>query len=224
MTCFSLPIRSLHGSLYHVFVDSVFYDLAKDPPDSYPAEIQPEFGHTIFGKRPNEGAINLEKVFANLASQVESKGASMATFHKISEIMLQLRDGHIAAPKVQSDFNINGFQVIPERFLFQQATTDVSTYYYLNDKKNIELVLTYNTTDSETGLSTVEEYQVDKINGKCVHDFLIDVMSNPKCPGSDSNLGTRLNTVFLAGYFFRIRRIRYPIDRSFPRWIWGCLY
>ena len=183
---------------------SCLYDTLKDPENSDPAEIQEEFGHSFFGIG-DDGVIDIEAEFAAIAQKVTEDGtASLATFWDIEKVFIQLRDGHINPPDVESAFPNYLYAAAPGRFTgIQELIVQISPEYSFDEDGELQLTLTYTFLDAETlDIRSSEVRQVASINGMTVAQFARDLMSNPDMPSPLPTLGARINQLVQEGFIF----------------------
>ena len=82
---------------------SIFYDLAADPPNSNPATIQTQFGHTY--PREFEGIVDLNAELTAIIDEITaSQAASLKHFWDINQAFLKYRDGHVIAASPEEQF------------------------------------------------------------------------------------------------------------------------
>ena len=187
----------------------VFYDLAIDPANSDPAEYQPELGNEIL--RDGEGVVDINAELTAIIDQVTAEGrASMATFWDIDQAFFQFRDGHVSPPALDNEgagFPSYVLHAIPERFSGLRSSLSISTVpsFQLDANRRLTLNMTYTVIDEDIDEEiSREEVTVDMINGMSVHDFILDLASNPAMPLATPTIGARVNIIVSLPFIFDV--------------------
>ncbi|GKY91469.1 hypothetical protein MPSEU_000119200 [Mayamaea pseudoterrestris] len=173
--------------LFSVFSEyHSFFDISKDPAASDPLVYGAEHGYQVYGE--NSGKVDLLQGFLDIYNDIVDTGvAGQATFWNISSLVNQLRDAHIQL-QLASLFPYAPMYLVANRIVEYNGISIMVPTFSIDKNSNLQLKLQFRYDDNN-----VEEAAVSTINGKSVHDFMVDLANEPALPLGYQSLGARIN-------------------------------